>query len=99
MGIKLKVVTPNGTFINDKEVDIVNVQTIDGDMGILKGMVPVVSALKIGTMSFRVGNDVTYVHVHRGILKVNPDECKIITERLYLVDENGSKIATPAKIN
>lgn len=99
MGIKLRVVTPDGIFINDKEVDIVNVQAIDGDMGIMKNMTPVVSALKIGTMSFRINSSVTYVHLHRGILKVSPQECKIITERLYLVDQNGQKIATPNQLD
>jgi len=99
MGIKLRVVTPDGIFINDKEVDIVNVQTIDGDMGIMKNMTPIVSALKIGTMSFRINNNVTYVHLHRGILKVSPQECRIITERLYLVNQSGQKIDTPNKLN
>lgn len=99
MGIKLKVVTPDGIFINDKDVDIINVQTIDGDMGIMKGMVPIVSALRIGTMSFRINNSVTYVHLHRGILKVAPDECKIITQRLYLVNESGQKLSTPTKLD
>lgn len=99
MGIKLKVVTPEGTFINDKEVDIVNVQTIDGDMGILKNMIPLVSALKIGTMSFKNGEKRTYVHVHRGIVTVDGQQCKIITERLYLVDEKGEKLPTPKTID
>ncbi|WP_027063557.1 FoF1 ATP synthase subunit delta/epsilon [Mesoplasma seiffertii] len=98
MGIKLKVVTPSGTFINDKEVDIVNVQTIDGDMGILVNIVPLVSALKIGTMSFRIKDKVTYVHVHRGLVVVDGKQCKIITERLYLIDEKGKKLETPDKL-
>ncbi|AUF83858.1 hypothetical protein CXP39_03645 [Mesoplasma syrphidae] len=98
MGIKLKIVTPNGTFINDKEVDIVNVQTIDGDMGILVNIVPLVSALKIGTMSFRIKDKVTHIHVHRGLVVVDGKQCKIITERLYLVDEKGQKIETPDKL-
>lgn len=99
MSIKLKVVTPDGIFIDDREVDIVNLQTIDGDMGIMGNMVPIISALTIGTLSFRdqKGSDLVRVHVHRGILEVTPQQCKIITERLYLVDENLVKQPTPAK--
>jgi F-type H+-transporting ATPase subunit epsilon len=98
MGIKLKIVTSNGTFINDKEVDIVNVQTIDGDIGILVNIIPLVSALKIGTMSFRIKDKITYVHLHRGLVVVDGKQCKIITERLYLVDQQGKKIETPEKL-
>ncbi|WP_026389382.1 FoF1 ATP synthase subunit delta/epsilon [[Acholeplasma] multilocale] len=98
MGIKLKVVTPDGIFIEDKEVDIVNIQSVDGDMGILQNMIPLVTALKIGTTTFRVGDKVTRVHMHRGLVTVDGKQCKIITERLYLVDEQGRKIDTPQKL-
>ncbi|AVP49496.1 FoF1 ATP synthase subunit delta/epsilon [Williamsoniiplasma luminosum] len=95
MGIKLKIVTPDGIFINDKEVDIVNVQTIDGDMGIMQNIIPIVSALKIGILSFKVKGVPTYIHVHRGIIKTDGIQCKIITERLYLVDAQKNRIDTP----
>lgn len=98
MSIKLKIVTPNGIFINDKDVDIVNVQTIDGDMGIMGSMIPIVSALKIGTLSYREKDKITKIHVHRGIVKVDGVQCKIITERLYLIDDSGNKLPTPEKI-
>jgi len=98
--VKLRIVTPEGTFIEDKKCEIVNVQTIDGDMGILGQMSPFVSALTIGILTFKaVGEtDLVRVHVHRGILEVTSESCKIITERLYLVNEFGEKISTPTKL-
>ncbi|ATZ19041.1 F0F1 ATP synthase subunit epsilon [Williamsoniiplasma somnilux] len=98
MSIKLKIVTPDGTFINDKEVDIVNVQTIDGDIGIMGNMIPLVSSLKIGILSFREKGNLTRVHVNLGIVKVDGIQCKVITESLYLVDEAGNELPTPQKL-
>ena len=99
MGIKLKIVTPNGIFIDDKDVDIINVKTIDGDMGILKNMAPFVTALKISNLNFKEKGQITYVHVYRGLMVVTHEQCKIITERLYLVDAQGNRIDTPLKLD
>ncbi|ATZ16667.1 F-type H+-transporting ATPase subunit epsilon [Entomoplasma freundtii] len=95
MGLKLRIVTPNGRFINDKVVDIVNIQSIDGDMGILEHSIPIVTALKIGVVTFREKDVTTYVHVHRGIMETDGELCTIITERLYLVDANKQRLETP----
>jgi F-type H+-transporting ATPase subunit epsilon len=98
--IKLRIVTPEGIFIDNKKCEFITVQAIDGDLGIRSQMAPFVSALKIGTLSFKEEDkdELVYVHLHRGILEVNSEVCKIITERLYLVNEQGSKISTPKKI-
>lgn len=92
MSIKLIINTPDGKFVDSKEVDIINLKTTDGDVGILGSMSPMVSALKIGDMNYKIDGVTTYIHLHRGLAIVNKDECKIITERLYLVDEKGNKI-------
>ncbi|WP_338972420.1 F0F1 ATP synthase subunit epsilon [Spiroplasma endosymbiont of Panorpa germanica] len=92
MKTKLKIITPEGIFINDILVDIVNVQTTDGEMGFLVNHSPVVATLKIGTLSYRQDNKKVYVHVHRGIVKVDKQQVKVITERVYLVDQNGTRI-------
>lgn len=98
MALKLKIITPDGLFVDNKEVDIVNIQSIDGDMGILENMIPLVTALKIGVLSFKVHEQTTYIHVHRGIAKMDGKICTIITERLYLVNANKVQITTPKNI-
>ncbi|KNG79303.1 F0F1 ATP synthase subunit epsilon [Mycoplasma sp. HU2014] len=99
MSIKLKIITPNGIFIDGKKVDIINVKTIDGDMGILANMPPFVTALKISDLNFKVNSQPTHIHVSGGLMTVSQQECKIITENLYLVDENGIRLETPSKID
>lgn len=99
MAINLIITTPNGKFIDNKQVDIINLKTIDGDIGVLENMSPLVTALKIGNMNFKTNNQTQWIHLHRGLAIINAAECKIITERLYLVDENGTKLPTPDKFN
>ncbi|WP_031542519.1 F0F1 ATP synthase subunit epsilon [Mesoplasma photuris] len=81
MGIKLKIVTPDGIYLDSTEVDIINIQSIDGDMGILENMIPMVTTLKIGTLTYKIKGEPKYVHVHRGLLTVDGKNCKVITER------------------
>lgn len=97
MKTKLKIITPDGIFINNKEVDQVYIQTTDGDMAILANHSPIVATLKIGTLTFKDNSENIPIHVHRGIVKVSKDEVKVLTERLYLIDEQGNKIDTPLK--
>lgn len=98
MAIKLKIITPETLFIDDKEVDQVYLQTTDGDMTVLKNHAPLVSTLKIGTVWYSIGNEKTFVHVHRGIVKISQEQVKILTDSLYLIDEQGNKIDTPKSI-
>jgi F-type H+-transporting ATPase subunit epsilon len=98
MKLKVRIITPNGVFADDKEVNSAYLQTTDGDMTILPKHSPLVSTLKIGTMTLSNDSEKTFIHVHRGLVKVDNESVKIITERLYLVDESGSKIKTPDHI-
>ncbi|PPE04892.1 F0F1 ATP synthase subunit epsilon [Entomoplasma ellychniae] len=92
MLIKLIVNTPNGKFIDNEEVEIINLKTTDGEIGVLANMEPMISALKIGNMNYKKNGKIRYIHLHRGLAIIQKDECKIITERLYEVNEKGDRI-------
>ncbi|QEH61278.1 F0F1 ATP synthase subunit epsilon [Spiroplasma chinense] len=89
--LKLKVITPNGVYVDGIEIDNINVQTSAGDMTIYARHASIVSTLKVGQIKYVNEQGVKYVHVHRGILKVSHNEVKILTQWLYEVDENGKK--------
>ncbi|AHB35902.1 FoF1 ATP synthase subunit delta/epsilon [Spiroplasma apis] len=91
--MKLKVITPDGIFLNDIEVNYVGVQTSAGDMTIYSRHIPIVSTLIIGVLKYEHENIKKYIHVHRGILQVSKEQVKILTQRLYEVDENGKRIS------
>ncbi|QBQ07270.1 F0F1 ATP synthase subunit epsilon [Spiroplasma gladiatoris] len=93
MELKLKVITPNGIFLNSIKVSHVGVQTTDGDMTIYARHAAIVSTLKIGLVKYTdVKGNIKYIHVHRGILQVHNNEVKVLTPWLYEVDEKGKKL-------
>ncbi|WP_434324102.1 hypothetical protein V2P53_03355 [Mycoplasma capricolum subsp. capricolum] len=50
------------------------------------------------TLSFKEKNKYTYIHLDQGLVFINSKECKIITEKLYLVDKQDKELATPLKL-
>ncbi|AHI52403.1 F0F1 ATP synthase subunit epsilon [Spiroplasma culicicola] len=92
MPINLKIITPEGTYIDNVPVDWVNVQTNAGEMTIYPRHAQLVSTLKIGTIKFTNEQGLKYIHVHRGILQVTKDQVKILTQWLYEIDAKGKKI-------
>ncbi|WP_257789174.1 F0F1 ATP synthase subunit epsilon [Spiroplasma clarkii] len=75
----------------DKEVEYVNTQTVAGDMTIYSRHASIVSTLKIGVVKYATDKGIQYVHVHRGLLRVNQNQVLILSQWLYLVDEKGKK--------
>jgi len=98
--VNLSIVTSDGYFVEAKPCEYVNVQSVDGNLGILGHMAPFVTALKIGVLTFQAikAPKPVYVHVHQGILMVDATTCKVLSEHVYLVDENGERIKTPQKL-
>lgn len=89
---KLKIITPEGIYINDLEVEYVSVKTADGQITIYSNHAPIVSTLLIGDMKYEIKGVIKYIHLHRGILQVSNNEVKILTQRLYEVDEKGQRL-------
>ena len=49
----LHIVTPKGTY-RDVDVDILNIRTTDGQMGILAHHMPLASGVEIAEMNYRI---------------------------------------------
>ena len=52
----LHIVTPKGTY-RDVDVDILNIRTTDGQMGILAHHMPLASGVEIAEMNYRIDKD------------------------------------------
>ncbi|AKX33719.1 F0F1 ATP synthase subunit epsilon [Spiroplasma litorale] len=89
---KLKIVTPEETFLDDIEVDSLTIVTTAGKITVYANHAPIVSTLVIGNMKYTVNNITKHIHLHRGIIKISNNQVKIITQRLYEVDEKGQRI-------
>jgi F-type H+-transporting ATPase subunit epsilon len=69
--MKLSLTTPRGPLV-DAEVEEITAPGELGEMGILPGHVPLMSALKPGVLTYRTGEQTGVVAVGQGYLQVAP---------------------------
>jgi F-type H+-transporting ATPase subunit epsilon len=85
--IRLEVVTPAGAKINE-DVDIVNAPGFGGDFGVLANHAPFLSTIKIGTLTYQVGNKRESLMVSGGFCEVSNNKITFLVESA----ERGSEI-------
>ena len=76
--MKLKIITQE-RVVFDQEVDAIYSKAIDREFGILKGHIPMMSALDIGVTRAIVNDDVKTFTTMGGILQFKNEECLILT--------------------
>ena len=74
----LKIITQE-KVVFEGEVDSVFTKTIDGEIGILKGHIPTMTALNIGVTKAVIGEQVKFFTTMGGILQFKDEECLILT--------------------
>ncbi len=83
----LKIITQE-KVVFEGEVDAVYTKGIDGEFGLLKDHIPVMSALDIGVTRAIIGNETKSFTTMGGILQFKDDECLILTT----LAESGEEI-------
>jgi F-type H+-transporting ATPase subunit epsilon len=76
--IKVEIVTPKG-YAYTGEVEIVNVPTEEGEIGVLENHMPLMSALKPGLVYFN-GNKEEGFFVTEGFVEVNGKKVNVLAE-------------------
>jgi F-type H+-transporting ATPase subunit epsilon len=69
--MRLSVTTPRGALV-DTDVEEVTAPGVLGELGVLPGHVPLMSALKPGVLVYRTKDDTGIVAVGQGFLQVAP---------------------------
>src|SRR2546427_13292621 len=77
--ILLEIVTPDKLFLS-KEVDEVICPGADGDFGVLPGHCQFLSALRVGELQYRIGEESHYVSVMWGFVDVTPTRVTVLAE-------------------
>ena len=77
MSLTLKVITPDKTVWDDQVEEIVLPSTT-GQLGILSGHAPLLSALDIGVMRIRPGKDWQSIALMGGFAEVENNEVKVL---------------------
>ena len=85
MPLTLKVITPDKTVWDDRVEEIVLPSTT-GQLGILSGHAPLLSALDIGVMRIRPGKDWQSIALMGGFAEVENNEVKVLVNGAEMGD-------------
>ena len=83
----LEIVNPEKLFLSLDNVSEVVVPAFEGDMGILKDHISIISFLKPGLVKIFSGNDVKELYVEDGIIEFSENSLSILTSRIIDIKE------------
>src|SRR6185369_8446270 len=94
--IELTIVTPERAVVHEK-VDELQIPGLAGYFGVLPGHAPLFSELKVGEVSYRQGNQWTFLAVAWGFVEVQSNQVRILAETAERAHEIDLDRATRAK--
>ena len=83
----LEIVNPEKLFLSLDNVSEVVVPAFEGDMGILKDHISIISFLKPGIVRVFTGNEVKELYVEDGIIEFSENSLSILTSRVIDIKE------------
>jgi len=95
-GFKLEIVNPESSFLSKEGVSEVVVPAFEGDMGILKDHISIISFLKPGLVRiFEDSNEETY-YVDDGIVEFKNNCLSILTSNIFDIKKMDKNFAREA---
>ena len=92
----LEIVTPDRRVVRE-EVDEVVCPGIEGEFGVLPGHTPFLTALKIGELSYRIGDQRKFIAITWGYAEVDADRVEILADMAETAEEIDLRRAEEAK--
>ena len=83
----LEIVNPEKLFLSLDNVSEVVIPAFEGDMGILKDHISIISFLKPGIVKVFTGNEVKELYVEDGIIEFSENSLSILTSRIIDIKE------------
>ena len=83
----LEIVNPEKLFVSSDNVSEVVVPAFEGDIGILKDHISIISFLKPGIIKVFSGNDVKELYVEDGIIEFSDNSLSILTSKISDIKE------------
>ena len=93
---KLTIVTPDREFFKE-DVDMVEFNTTEGEIGIYKGHIPLTVIVKPGILTITQGDSVRNAALHAGFVQILPEEVTILAEIIEWPGEIDEERAKSAK--
>lgn len=78
--IILDIVTPNGSVFHEENCEIVILQSIQGEIGVMAGHIPTVAALRIGGLRAKINGSYEYFAVTEGFVEINPEKVSVLVQ-------------------
>ena len=97
-GFKLEIVNPESSFLSKERVSEVVVPAFEGDMGILKDHISIISFLKPGLVRiFEGSNEETY-YVDDGIVEFKNNCLSILTSNIFDIKKMDKNVVRDALV-
>ena len=93
---KLKVITPDREFF-EGDVDMVEFNTMEGEVGIYKGHIPISLFISPGVLTITADGESKNAALHAGFVEVLPDSVTILAEIVEWPEEIDIERAQNAK--
>ena len=95
-GFKLEIVNPESSFLSKDEVSEVVVPAFEGDMGILKDHISIISFLKPGLVRIFDGSNEETYYVDDGIVEFKNNCLSILTSNIFDIKKMDKNIVRDA---
>lgn len=92
----VSIVTPNGKVVDD-QFEMVTAKTVEGEIGIMAGHLPMVAPLVIGEVRLKNGNSTDLVAISGGFLEVGPEKATILAQTAETAESIDKSRAEAAK--
>jgi F-type H+-transporting ATPase subunit epsilon len=96
MAILVDIVTPERRLLAE-EVDMVTLPGVSGQMGVLRGHMPLLSTLDIGEIVLHSKRGQRHIAVHGGVVEVRPDKVTILADLAEQAEEIDEQRAEAAR--
>ena len=94
--MNLKIITPDREFF-EGDVDMVEFNTIEGEVGILKGHIPISMIIAPGVLTITSDGESKNAALHAGFVEVLPNKVTILAEIVEWPSEIDVERAREAK--
>lgn len=84
MPLKVQIVTPERQVLVEDEATFVLARTLEGELGVLPGIAPVLAALGTGPVKIEAPSGITRMFIDGGFLIVKEDRVTILAEYAVL---------------
>ena len=93
----LQIISPTRIFF-DEEVDMVEMRTTEGEIGVLAGHIPLTTILEPGVLRIKTDGNVREAALHDGFVQIQKDKVTVLAESCEWPDEIDVHRAEEAKL-